>query len=116
MSDEPTTGEIVRRLDALTAQIAELVSELKQDRADAAKTYVRQDVYIAEKRADRAVVSDLQSDIAALRTDTDREFRGLKQENKDQAAARRQIWLALGGTAIAALIALASLIVNVIQG
>lgn len=116
MSDEPTTGEIVRRLDALTATIGELVSELKADRAEAAKTYLRKDVYLAERQAANAVVSDLQSDIVANKATADARFDKLEEQRRDDAASRRQLWLALAAMSITMLGIITAAIINIVQG
>lgn len=110
--DEPTIGEVLRRIDALTAQVADLVREIKDDRAEAAATYVRRDVYMAERQAQNAVVSDLQSDIATVKTDLGREIKGVKDDRRTDNDKRRQMWLAIGGLAITSLIGIAGLVVN----
>lgn len=114
--DEPTLGEVLRRIDGLTTQVTALVSELKQDRVDAAKTYVRQDVYVAEKNMQNAVVSDLNGDIQALKTDHGRELKQFKIDRQNDADKRRQMWMTLIGLAITTVIGLAALILNIIQG
>lgn len=110
--NEPTLGEVLRRIDGLTAQVAQLVSELKEDRAQAAATYMRRDVYIAERQAANAVVSDLQSDLSAVKVDLGREIKGLKDERRTDNDKRRQMWLAIGGLTITSLIGIAGLIIN----
>lgn len=71
MVDEPSPGEIVRRLEAVSNQLADVARRLDEQNREAAKTYVRQDVYVAQRSADHAVVSDLQSDIKAVETKVD---------------------------------------------
>ncbi|HET6915886.1 MAG TPA: hypothetical protein VFH56_07320 [Acidimicrobiales bacterium] len=64
---EPTMGEVMRRLDEVARQMTELAREMKDDRAAAAATFVRQDVYIAQRHADQAVTSDVATDVISLR-------------------------------------------------
>ena len=99
MSDEPTIGEVIRRLDSIAAQLTEVVKEIKDDRADNAKTYVRQDVYVAQQQTAQAVVADVHGDIAALRADHDREINAIKAQRTADSNFRRQVLLgfALGG-------------------
>ena len=52
MPEDPTLGEILRRLDELSRQLIDLTREIKEDRTVAATTYVRQDVYQAQRLAD----------------------------------------------------------------
>ncbi|HET7303639.1 MAG TPA: hypothetical protein VFJ12_03685 [Segeticoccus sp.] len=69
MPDEPTLGEVMRRLDETSRQLADLAGQMREDRNHAAATYVRQDVYVAQRQADHAVVADLQTDIASVRSE-----------------------------------------------
>ena len=56
MTDEPTLGEAMRRLDAVTRQLEALADTLAADRRDFASTYVRYDLYEARhKNLDRRV-------------------------------------------------------------
>src|SRR5690348_17825354 len=66
---EPTMGEVMRRLDEVARQMTELAREMKEDRAAAAATFVRQDVYIAQRQADQAVTTDVATDLITLRRD-----------------------------------------------
>lgn len=66
MSDEPTLGEVMRSLEATAKRLDELARQMAEDRRHAAETYVRQDVYVAQRQADQAVTADLSGDIRAL--------------------------------------------------
>lgn len=114
--DEPTLGEVLRGLEALRQTVGQLVAEIKQDRTDAAKTYLRQDVYIAEKRASNAVVSDLQSDIATVKTELGRDIEAMKAERRADADKRRQMWLAIAAMFITMLGIITAAILNIVQG
>lgn len=110
--NEPTLGEVLRRLDEVSRQLIDIVREIKEDRVDAAKTYVRQDVYIAERQASNAVVADLHGDIQSVKGELGREIRGIKDDRKSDLGWRRQMWLAIGGLAVTTLIGIIGLIIN----
>ena len=101
MPDDPTLGEILRRLDELSRQLIDLTREIKEDRTVAATTYVRQDVYLAQRLSDQAVVADLHGDISAVR-----------EERKKDNDWRRQLNLALATLAITVLVSISLAIVN----
>lgn len=111
-ANEPTLGEVLRRLDEVSRQMSEMAREMKADRADAAKTYVRQDVYMAERHASQSIVADLHGDIQAAKSELGGEIKTLKDERKADVQARRQLWLALGSLAVTSLLAIIGLIVN----
>lgn len=101
--DPPHLGEVMRRLDGVVSQLSQIAAEMKQDRAEAAKTYVRQDLYIANRQADGAVVADLNGDLHALRADRDRD-----------AQQRRQILMWLGGLTVTFLLGIAGIVVSIV--
>lgn len=98
MADEPTIGEVIRRLDSIALQLTEVVKEIKDDRADNAKTFVRQDVYIAQRQADQAVVADLHGDIRTVKADRQKDTESQRQRNLTMAvlAISSVISIALG--------------------
>lgn len=114
--DEPTLGEVLRRIDSLTQQVTQLVTELKQDRADAARTYVRQDVYMANRTAEAAVVADLHGDVARVEAKTNERFERIEAQQKADAASRRQVWLTVIGLMVTAVLGVAALVLNIVQG
>lgn len=61
-SNRPTLGEVVVRLDGVTAQLTELLARL--DKVD--RTYVRQDVYEVTQAASSKVTTDLRTDLDAI--------------------------------------------------
>ena len=103
MPEEPTLGEVLRRLDDLINKVAELTQELKDDRNNAAATYVRQDVYIAQRQADAAVVADIHGDIKSIKDD--------RRKDNDW---RRQQNLSLAGLTITVLVSIALAIINIV--
>ena len=101
--DPPTLGEVMRRLDSIVAQLGQIAAELKQDRSDAARTYVRQDLYLAQRQADAAVTADLQGDIQSIKTDRNRD-----------AQQRRQMVMWLAGLTVTVLLGIASIVVSIL--
>ena len=69
MADEPTLGETLRRLEELSRQMIDLTREIKEDCATPAASYVRRDVYGAQRQADAAVMADLHGDNPSVRED-----------------------------------------------
>lgn len=98
MTDEPTMGEVIRRLDAIAGQLTDVVRELKDDRRLNAQTFVRQDVYTAQRRADHAVVADVAGDVIAVRKELGRHVDGQAEKQRADAAFRRQVFLGLALT------------------
>lgn len=103
MPDEPTLGEVIRRLDDVSRQLVELTREIKDDRSANAATFVRQDVYVAQRQADGAVVADLHGEI-----------RTLKESRQKDSDWRRQQNLSLAVVAIGAVVSIALAIVNIL--
>lgn len=90
---EPTLGEVIRRLDAVSLQLTTLAAQMAQDRRDAAQTYVSRELYNARHEVIRRDVDELKQEN--------------EERNKTDAATRRQIlFLVLGAvlTAVCSLI------------
>jgi hypothetical protein len=115
-TDEPTTGEVLRRLDEVSRQLLDLAGQLREDRDKAAATFVRQDVYQAQRVADSAVVADLHGDIRAVDSRTTERMDKIETAHATDVDKRRQMWLAIGGMALAFVSATAALIVQIVQG
>lgn len=103
MPDEPTLGEVLRRLDEVSRQLVDITREIKEDRSAAAATYVRQDVYIAQRQADAAVVADIHGDIKSIKDDRRKDNDWKRQQN-----------LSLAALAITVLVSIALAIVNIV--
>jgi hypothetical protein len=106
VTDEPTIGEAMRRLDAVSKQMETLARQLAEDRRDFASTYVRHDLYEARHLSlDRRVTL-----IEA--SDEDRE--------RDEAEKRRQFTFIVLGVALTAvaglLVSLVNLLANGVLG
>lgn len=101
--EPPTLGEVLRRLEQIAMQLANIANEMKHDRADNAKTYLRQDLYLAQRQADAAVVADLNGDI-----------QGLKGDRVKDQQQRRQMNMWLAGLSVTVLLGIASIVVSII--
>lgn len=99
MTSEPTPGEIMRRLDDITQRVSEMLAEVRADRVENAKTYIRQDVYVANRLTDQAALADLRDDVRDLQGEGDKRDERVRQlEDR-----RRQVWQYTGTTLIALL-------------
>jgi hypothetical protein len=94
-ADEPTIGEAIRRLDAVTQQLNTLARQMAEDRREFASTYVRYDVYEARH---------LSLDRRVTIIEADNETR----EREDADNRRQVMFIVLG----AALTAIAGLLVG----
>lgn len=101
--EPPTLGEVMRRLDNIVTELGKIASEMKQDRLDAAKTYVRQDLYVAQRQSDQAVTADVHADIQAL-----------KAERARDQQQRRQMNMWLAGLTVTVLLGIASIVVSIL--
>lgn len=101
--DPPHLGEVMRRLDGVVSQLSQIAAEMKQDRAEAAKTYVRQDLYLAQRQADLSVTADIHGDIQALKAERERDHQ-----------QRRQMVMWLGGLTVTVLLGIASIVVSIL--
>lgn len=121
--DPPTLGEVLRGLDALRGDVAGLVAELKADREQIARVYLRSDLYTAERNAQNAIVADLHGDVgkakaefrnevAAVRADYDNRFKTMDVERKGDLAWRRQVFMWGGGLALTTMGTVAGLILQ----
>jgi len=104
---EPTPGEIIRRFEdstkALAAQMADLTKELREDRRHTAATYVRQDVYAANERANASDRGEIRKDVGEVRTSLDEDRKW-----------RRNVSLALAGISLSSMTAVALALFNYI--
>jgi hypothetical protein len=104
--DEPTPGEIVRRLEVVSQQLADAVRRIDEQTEKAAKTYVRQDVYLANKRAEDAVVSDLHGDIKSVEAKVHGDIKAvdLKIDATEEKRRSNVRWAIGTGIALAAVL------------
>lgn len=62
MPDEPTLGELIRRLADITAQLAGISNQLRTD-------FVRKETFDEIRRGDRAVIASIREDITDMKTE-----------------------------------------------
>jgi hypothetical protein len=101
-ADEPTIGEAIRRLDAVTQQLNTLARQMAEDRREFASTYVRYDVYEARHLS------------------LDRRFTIIEADNetreRDDADNRRQVMFIVLGAALTAIAGLLVGLANLALG
>jgi hypothetical protein len=102
VADEPTIGEAMRRLDAVSKQMEILARQMAEDRRDFASTYVRYDVYEARH-------------ISLDRRVTIIEKEGEERE-RDEADKRRQYVFIVLGVALTSVAGLLISLVNLALG
>ncbi|WP_028474099.1 hypothetical protein [Nocardioides alkalitolerans] len=106
-TEAPTNGELVRRMEEvfarLTQQLEALTGEIREDRRVNERTYVRRDVYDAERAADKAARRDLEKDIAEL-----------VEARKSDAGFRRQVLLWGAGLTITVMVTIVVAVANLL--
>lgn len=112
--DPPTLAELMRRLDEMALRQEKILDEIKQDRAAMASTYVRQDVYMAERQMANAVTADIRTDVTQLEATTQREFKAIDESRKTEQAQRRQMLMWLGGLTVTVLLGIGGLVVSIL--
>lgn len=128
--EPPNLGEVLRRLDGLQSSIADLIAEMKADRAENARIYVRADVYMERSKVQDQNIKDLHRDVGevdkrieaeaakvlasvgVLKVDTDAKFAVIESERKSDLAWRRQIMLTVGGIAVTVLVAIVGFVLQ----
>lgn len=114
--EEPTLGEVLRRIDALTQQVTNLVAELKDDRLAAERTYMRQDVYLRERQAIEQNISDVRSDITTVSERTDARFTRLEEKQQAAGDRIRQTGFALATLLLGVLGLIATIVIAIVKG
>lgn len=115
--DPPNLGEVLRRLDDLRSDVADLIAEMKADRAENARIYVRADVYNVAQTAQNAIVADLHRDVGnvdtqmraridAVKADVNARFQAVENERKEDVRWRRQASLTVGIALFTALVSI----------
>ena len=102
---EPSNTELVRRVEEVSKQLADVVGELREDRRRAEQRYVPRELWIEARDADKARVRDVERDVEAL----------AKQRELD-LTWRRQVLLALAVAALAAVASFAIALFNIVAG
>lgn len=112
---EPTLGEIARRLDRIEGQQTQILNELKADRVESARTYLRQDVWVAERNLLNAALSDTRTDVSAIDGKVDRYHESYKQDRAADATNRRTLVLWLVSLTVSTLVSAAGLIASLVK-
>lgn len=96
----------MRRLEETTRQLANIADQMREDRAHAAQTYVRQDVYLAQRQADHSVVADLQGDIKSVEAKVHGDIKAvdLKIDSTEEKRRSNVRWAIGTGIALAAVL------------
>lgn len=110
--DPPNLGEVLRRLDNLSTQLTALVAEMKADRAENARIYVRADVYNVAQTAQNAIVADLHRDIGNLETSVNAKFGVIESQRQADTAQRRQIVMGLVTLAVTVVLAVVGFVIT----
>jgi hypothetical protein len=102
---DPTPGDMLRRFEdstkVVSARMAELTKELREDRLLTAATYVRQDVYAANERANANERQEIRKDVSQVATTAEEDRKW-----------RRNVSVALAGTLFSSLTAVAVTLFN----
>ena len=101
MSDDPTLGEAVRRLDEVARRLDTITQRLDRRDTYIEENFVRASVWLEARKADQAMAANLAQDIGAL-----------QETDKTDAAWRRQVMLTLAAVAIASIVSIALAVVN----
>lgn len=101
VNGEPSLGEVLRRLEDVSRQLASLASQMAEDRREAAVTFVRQDVYSSQQQGIERRVGDLERDV--------------ELKEKTAAETRRQFVFLCLGIAIPAILGLLLAINNFVN-
>lgn len=128
--EPPNLGEVLRRLDDLRSDVADLIAEMKADRAENAKIYVRADVYNERWKVQEQNVSDLHRDLGSIdrkidaeklradaaiekvRLEANAKFGVIESDRKTDMAWRRQVLLGLGTLAVTVLLAIVGFVIT----
>lgn len=102
-SDDVTMGEVVRRLDSIAAQLAQITTSLAEDRRHNTETFVRKDVL--ESRLDA---------MGQRFVEVEKDVEDGKKEQARQQDRNRSMAIALIGIAIPALISIIGLVLSVL--
>ena len=104
----------MRRLDEMALRQEKILDEIKQDRAAMASTYVRQDVYMAERQMANAVVADIRADVTQLDTTMQSKFKSNDDSRETERAHRRQMVMWLIGLTVTVLLGIGGLVVSIL--
>ncbi|HKY59218.1 MAG TPA: hypothetical protein VJL80_14370 [Aeromicrobium sp.] len=69
MPDEPTIGEVVRRLASIAGDFAGIRDEMRTTRDEMRTDFVRKETYNAHRDASKAEIDNVRDDVTDLKTD-----------------------------------------------
>lgn len=95
MADDVTMGEVVRRLDSITAQLATIIAGQAEDRRHNTETFVRKDVMDSKFES-----------IGQRFTEVEKDVEDGKKALANQQDRNRQLVFAIIGVAVPALISI----------
>lgn len=98
---DATPAEIMRRLDDVSRQLVDVVSQLREDRMAAAKLYVTREVHTLSRERDNAAREEVAKDVFELKT-----------ENKRNSDFKRQVILGSAFLAATSLVTMSVAISN----
>jgi hypothetical protein len=97
MPDEPTLGEVMRRLDDVFARLDRMLTQMQQDRDRGDQRYVPRVEWIEARKGIDDRFRDVIGDVSDLKVD-----------RASDTNARRQVVLSIGLAAFAALVSIAT--------
>jgi hypothetical protein len=106
---QPTLGEVMRRLDDTSSQLARLADQMRTDRDRADMRFVPRGEWVEGRRADQGRIAETEKDVV--------EIKG-KETAREQADTtwRRQILLAFAVAAFSGIVSVAVAIAGLILG
>lgn len=103
-ADEPTNGEVWRKLEDLTQELAKVVIRLERRDTYVEENFVRRQVWVEARRADQGATANLQQDIG-----------GFQKQAEVDRAWRRQLNLAVGVALLGGMLSTAVQVVSAVS-
>jgi hypothetical protein len=103
--DQPSLGEVMRRLDEITKRFEDTVRDVREFRSWAERLYVPRGEWIEGRRADQEVVRGVSREVEDLTTRAERD-----------GTFRRQVLLALSVAAFSAIVSVSIAVAGLILG
>lgn len=99
---EPTLGEVMRRLDANTQQLAEITRQMREDRDRADMRYVPRVEWVEARRGVDERFKNVEGDVVDLKNEK-------RDEKRGRTAFQRAVIVAVCTSAVTGLISLATI-------
>lgn len=122
-AEDPTPGEIWRKLEDVARQLVGIVDRLERRDTYIEENFVRSQVWSEARKADQSMVANLHQDIGGLRTgkasqseltNVVQDVESLQKERDADRAWRRQMTLTIAVTAISALLSIIGLVLTIV--